>query len=344
MMWNRATRAKQHIMAAIAALALLLSVAPVALAAQMPTELVPVGQTVGITIKCDGVMVVALGDVETDAGMVSPAKTAGLRPGDVITQVGAEQIRSLAEFKAVIEEFDAEGMTVEINRGGQTLQVTLTPARDWSGATVLGLWLRDGMAGIGTVTFYDPVSGLFGALGHSVSDMETGALMPLGEGAIMPATVKSVRRGEAGAPGELQGEFDFTTKIGTLTENTLTGIFGQLEEVAQFPQEKAIPIGDAKDIALGPAKILANISGKSIQEFDIEITRTFSGGEDRNMMITVTDPALIAQTGGIVQGMSGSPIIQDGKIVGAVTHVLINNPEKGYGISIESMLRSFAQV
>jgi len=331
-------------MATVLALTLLVSVIPTALAAQMPTELVPVGQTVGINIKCDGVMIVALGEVETDTGTVSPAKAAGLLPGDVITRVGAEQIRSLADFKAAIEVSGAETMTVQIDRAGESLQMHLAPARDQSGTNVLGLWLRDGMAGIGTVTFYDPASGLFGALGHSVSDMETGALVPLGEGAIMPATVKSVRRGEAGAPGELQGEFDFNKKMGVLTANTLTGIFGQLEDGVQFPQEKALPIGGAKNLTVGPAKILANISGRSIQEFDIEITRIFSGGDDRNMMITVTDPALIAETGGIVQGMSGSPIIQDGKIVGAVTHVLINNPEKGYGISIESMLRSLAQV
>ncbi|MCL2828188.1 MAG: SpoIVB peptidase [Oscillospiraceae bacterium] len=344
MMWTRAKGLKQRTIATVLALTLLLTVAPMALAAQMPTELVPVGQTVGINIKCDGVMIVALGEVETDTGTVSPAKAAGLLPGDVITQVGTTRISSLAEFKAAIEKSGTEIMAVQIDRAGETLQTHLLPARDQSGANVLGLWLRDGMAGIGTVTFYDPASGLFGALGHSVSDVETGALVPLGEGAIMPATVKSVRKGEAGMPGELQGEFDFAKKIGSLTANTLTGIFGKLEDNVQFQQEKALPIGGAKDIALGPATILANINGKSIQEFDIEITRIFSGGDDRNMMITVTDPALITQTGGIVQGMSGSPIIQDGKIVGAVTHVLINNPEKGYGISIESMLRSLAQV
>jgi len=177
-------------------------------------------------------------------------------------------------------------------------------------------------------------------LGHAVSDVETGSLVPLGEGSIMPATVKSIRRGEAGKPGELKGEFEMEKKIGTLFANTPTGIFGRVVDGHALTSGEPLPVGGTKELALGPAKILANVSGTEIQEFEIEISRIFTGGSDRNMMITVTDPDLIAATGGIVQGMSGSPIVQNGKIVGAVTHVLINNPEKGYGISIDSMLQN----
>ena len=323
---------------ALAALIVLMSALPGALAA-MPTELVPVGQTVGIDVRCDGVMVVALGEVETEEGPVAPAVDAGFAPGDVITQVGAKEVRSSAEFKAAIEASGGQMVAVQVLRSnGQKLQLHLTPAKDKGGAYELGLWLRDGMAGIGTVTFYDPKTGIFGALGHPVSEAETGILMPLGEGAIMPAVVKSVRRGEASAPGELQGEFEFQTKIGTLYANTPTGIFGKALDSDTLNRGEPLPIGAAGEITLGAAKVLANVSGTDIREFDIEISRIFTGGADRNMMITVTDPELIAITGGIVQGMSGSPIVQNGKIVGAVTHVLINNPEKGYGISIDSML------
>jgi len=306
--------------------------------AAMPTELVPVGQTVGIDIKCDGVMVVALGEVDTEGGTVSPGTMAGLLPGDVITQVGGAKITSADEFKAALANTEDGIVPVQITRGGQVFQISLTPAKDRTGKYELGLWLRDGMAGIGTVTFYDPKSGIFGALGHAVSDVETGALMPLGTGAIMPAAVASARRGAPGAPGELQGEFDFQTTLGTLYANTPTGIFGHTADGTTLGRGDPLPLGSVGELELGAAKILANISGTEIQAFDIEISRIFAGGTDRNMMITVTDPALLSVTGGIVQGMSGSPIVQHEKLVGAVTHVLINNPEKGYGISIDSML------
>ena len=335
----------KRIMVALATLIIVVTAAPLTLAA-MPTELVPVGQTVGIDIKCGGAMVVALGEVETETGTLTPALTAGLLPGDVITQVGGTRIHSASELKEAIKQAAGKTVTVQVIRhGDQKLQLNLTPARDKAGEYELGIWLRDGMAGIGTVTFYDPKSGIFGALGHAVSDVETGTLMPLGEGKIMPAAVKSVRRGSAGAPGELQGEFDFGAQIGTLFANTQMGIFGHIADASALRYGDPLPIGGTRDIAPGAAKILANVSGTEIQEYDIEISRLFTGGEDRNMMITVTDPALLAVTGGIVQGMSGSPIVQNGKIIGAVTHVLINNPEKGYGISIGSMLdNAFAAV
>ncbi|MCL2587976.1 MAG: PDZ domain-containing protein, partial [Oscillospiraceae bacterium] len=213
-------------MVALAALIFLTSVTPIALAA-MPTELIPVGRTVGIDIRCDGVMVIAMGEVETETGIMTPAANAGLLPGDVITQVGSTNIRSADEFKAAVEAAEGQTVTVQVVRAPeQKLQFNLTPAKDKTGKYELGLWLRDGMAGIGTVTFYDPKSGIFGALGHAVSDVETGTLMPISTGAIMPAAVKSVRRGATGAPGELVGEFEFGTQIGTLFANTRTGIFG----------------------------------------------------------------------------------------------------------------------
>ena len=319
------------------ALVVLVCALPGAFALERPTELIPVGRTVGIDIKCEGVMVVAIGEVQVENGSLSPGTQAGLLPGDVIIRVGDTKINSAADFRAAIEAQGAETVQVQVKRAEEELAVDITPVRS-GGGFELGLWLREGMAGIGTVTFYDPESGVFGALGHAVSDMETGALVPLGEGSVMSASVKGVRRGEAGAAGELQGEFDFHKIIGRLYANTPTGIFGKATEQGWYTPHEALPIGGANELELGAAKILANVKGAEIQSFDIEISRIFSGGDDRNMMITVTDPALIDLTGGIVQSMSGSPIVQNGKIVGAVTHVLINNPEKGYGISIDSML------
>lgn len=327
----------RKITAALAVFIWLAAMAPLAFAA-IPTQLVPVGQTVGIDLKCAGVMVVGLGEVSTPNGSIAPGILAGLLPGDVITQVGSTKINSAQELKDTVFAQNGQAVSIQVDRGGKRMQFQLTPAKDSQGDFELGLWLRDGMAGIGTITFYDPISGIFGALGHGVSDVETGVLMPLGEGYIVPASVASVRRGAPGAPGELQGEFEFSRHLGSLKKNSNAGIFGRISEPSALNPADLYPVASAAEITLGPAKILANVYGRETESFDIEISRVFSGGEDRNMMIKVTDPRLIERTGGIVQGMSGSPIIQNDKIIGAVTHVLINNPEKGYGISIEAML------
>lgn len=325
---------------AIFTLCIMAAASPLALAADIPKELIPVGKTVGINISCDGVIVVSLSEVDTAEGTASPALDAGFAPGDVITQVNSDKISSLQDFRDAIDKTPGEAMTVRILRDSSEMQLTLTPVTNKEGSSELGLWLRDGMAGIGTVTFYDPRSGVYGALGHSVSDIETGTIMPLEAGTIMPASITSIIKGESGAPGELQGDFNFDTTIGTITTNSDAGIFGVLEDNNIANDIDALPVGSEKDITLGEATIMANIDGEEIKEYSVEISRIFSGGDNRKMMVTVTDDDLLAATGGIVQGMSGSPIIQNGKIVGAVTHVLINNPEKGYGISIDTMLSS----
>jgi len=321
-------------------LIILFAVSPSAFAATMPKELVPVGKTVGINISCEGVMVVSLNAVETAAGNVSPAKDAGMLPGDIITHVGADEVETLNDFRTAVDKTEGDAMTIRFTRGDNEMQVTLQPVKNENGHPELGIWLRDGLAGIGTVTFYDPQSGKFGALGHSVTDVETGSVVPLESGTIMPAKISSIIKGASGSPGELQGEFDFDKSLGAITENTSAGIFGKLEDASFTDGGKAYPVGSEDDLKLGPATILADINGEGAKEYAVEISRIFTGGDNRKMMVTVTDETLLEATGGIVQGMSGSPIIQNDKIVGAVTHVLIDNPQKGYGISISRMLET----
>ena len=308
--------------------------------AVLPKELVPVGQTVGIEVKCEGVMVIALENTGTNKNGHSAGAKAGFQPGDIITQVAGKRIASLSDFQDTIASTEEYPIAIQIERNGKNMQLNLTPEAEQNGKIELGLWLRDSIAGIGTVTFYDPLSGIFGALGHGVSDVETGNLIPLGEGFILPSTVKAVRPGRAGNPGELQGNFEFTRRIGRVLQNTHSGIYGKLDDTTAFLAEDRLPVGYATEVRAGSAKIRSNVEGASVNEFDIEISRIFSDSADRNLLITVTDPQLLSITGGIVQGMSGSPIIQDGKIIGAVTHVLINDPKKGYGILIESMLEA----
>lgn len=200
----------------------------------------------------------------------------------------------------------------------------------------LGLLVRDSIAGIGTVTYIDPETGAYGALGHGVNDLGTTRLLPVESGALVPASVQSVKKGVRGTPGELRGTFDVTHCLGTVDVNTECGIFGTLCEVPKVP---ALPVGAAGDVQAGKASILSNVSGTEVREYAIRIDRVTPDAENgRNLLLTVTDPELLAATGGIVQGMSGSPIMQNGKLIGAVTHVLVNHPEQGYGILIGNML------
>lgn len=298
-------------------------------------QLVPVGRTVGIEAATEGLLVVSLSEVETAEGKRSPAAECGIQPGDIIVRLGGCEVGTSAEFAQAAAGLDGSPVAVQLLRGEQLIQYTLTPALSaeencWR----LGLWLRDGIAGIGTVTFYDPETGLFGALGHSINDADTGVLLPLGEGYITPATVSDVLRGEKGRAGELHGAFDENSRLGSLERNTPEGIFGT---VTGGFEGTPLPAAEDAEIENGPATILANVAGSEVREYAVEISRAQSGGR---LLVTVTDPALLEATGGIVQGMSGSPIIQNGKLVGAVTHVLISDPTRGYGITISSMLRA----
>ena len=299
-------------------------------------ELVPLGGAVGIRLQTEGVMVAGLADVETAEGTLRPAEAAGLCVGDLVTAVDGKKTDSAAAFLTALSALRGEAVDLTVLREGEELHLTVTPARALSGAWQLGLWLRDGVSGIGTLTFYDPVSGTFGDLGHGVNDLDSGALLPFGQGVITQARVVDVVPGTNGKPGELCGEFDQEAALGQLEKNTPSGIFG----TADWPEEiEPVPVAAEEETALGPASILCCVDGDEVCAYAVEISRIYRSPEDhRFLMLTVTDPALLAATGGIVQGMSGSPILQNGKLVGAVTHVLIGDPTRGYGISIRDML------
>jgi stage IV sporulation protein B len=207
----------------------------------------------------------------------------------------------------------------------------------------IGLWVRDSTAGIGTLTFYDPKTSAFGALGHGITDIDTGLLMPVDSGEIIESSILGIKVGKSGVPGELKGVFIEDMRLGTIENNSEFGIYGKLSDnAANKITGKLYPIGLRSEIKEGPAVILSNIDGKSIAEFEIEIQKVSRQNINgsKGMIIKVTDQKLLEATGGIVQGMSGSPIIQNGKIIGAVTHVLVNDPTKGYGIFIEGMLKN----
>lgn len=332
-------RKKTRAGATLVAFALLLTVlTPGGYAAgkQQQRMLVPMGYAVGIQMFTNGVLVVGLSAAENGSAP-SPAAQAGILPGDLITKMGDDKISSALDFRAAVGKLTGEPVKVKVQRASETKELTLTPDMK-SGAPELGLWLRDNVAGVGTMTYYDPQTGLYGGLGHSINDMDSGVMIPLGKGDLFRASVVGVKKSSPGAPGELCGDFTAQSPCGNILKNTRCGVFGQLKADRPDPS-KAIAAADEAEIKLGPANILTSVEGNETQSFEVEITRVYRGETDgRSMMLSVKDQKLLEKAGGIVQGMSGSPIIQNGKLIGAVTHVLVSDPSKGFGVSIEKML------
>lgn len=298
-------------------------------------RLIPGGQAVGIALKTKGVLVVSR---STRDGSRTP-----LRVGDVIVSVQGEEVDSVGELSARVNASQADTITLNVLRKGKEMTVEATaPVDNTDGRRRLGVWVRDSTAGVGTLSYVDPVTQEYGALGHAIVDGDTGDMVAVRDGAILRADVVGVTRGESGRAGELKGSFlKENEQIGTLELNNVYGIYGVMDEPQPcllYPQ--GLPVGPRSAVHTGAASILATVDGEGIQEYSVEILRCFDQSEpsQKGMMLRVTDERLLEKTGGIVQGMSGSPIIQDGKLVGAVTHVLVNDPTRGYGIFIENML------
>lgn len=300
-------------------------------------SLVPLGHTTGISISAEGAVVVGFSEDLTP----NPAKDAGLAPGDIIRKIENKKITRNSDVLSAVLESQGNPVTIEYVRNGKTHTATATPTKDEEGTFLLGLWVRDSVAGIGTLTYLDPEDNSYGALGHGISDSKTNTLIPLSDGELFYSTVESVKKGKSGEPGELVGSFDTENSFAFITKNTEAGIFGKIKNPDLLRGDGALPIAKRGEIKKGEATILSNVEGDEVKEYKIEIMHIYHGGEaTKNMLIRATDPALLEKTGGIVCGMSGSPIIQDGKLVGAVTHVLVNDPTKGYGIFIENMLEA----
>ena len=310
---------------------MLLALCLAAQAAAYPAALVPVGAAVGIRMQTDGVVVTGFDDG-------APARAAGLKTGDVIRSVDGAAVTQAAELARAVQSSGGEKLTITALRRGKSVKLTVTPGRA-DGGYRLGVYLRDGIAGIGTVTYYDPETGAYGALGHGISDRGSTQLLPIAGGTLLHADVVGVARGKRGSPGQLQGAFGEGGGIGSVERNTSCGIFGRMEWDG-MPGE-ALPVAAPGEVKTGPARVRCTVAGHTVREFSINIDRVSPDGAlGREMAITVTDPALIEQTGGIVQGLSGAPIVQGGKLVGAVTHVLVSEPTQGYGILIDTMLRT----
>ena len=309
-------------------------------------RLYPGGQAVGVAMRTKGVLVVGTSDL---SGALSPARMAGIKPGDVITEADGQPVTSTDDLTQKVAAYQGAPLPLTVLRGEERLLLTLQARRDGqSGDFRIGAWVRDSTAGVGTLSFYgeiEPGKGaVYGALGHAITDADTQQILPVGEGEIMTADVVDVRKGQKGYPGELKGSFLRENRVlGTLTRNNPYGIYGRMTAPPAHPlYPDGLPIGRRSTVHEGAATILCTVDASGMREYAVEIVEVSrkAGLSQRSMVIRVTDPELLEKTGGIVQGMSGSPIIQDGKLIGAVTHVFVNDPTRGYGIFIENMLEA----
>lgn len=304
------------------------------------TYVMPVGVPVGLYIHTKGVMVLGTGKVTNLEGEVSEPAKAVFKSGDYILSINGIAIRNTSQALSVIQACGGQTLCFDILRDGARMALSLDPIQTAEDVYKVGIWLRDDTQGIGTITYVDANQN-FAALGHGITDVDTGLLMDINYGMAYWSNILSVVKGESGTPGEIVGTIDYQSKnrIGDITSNTTCGIFGTLnEDIFSYDAAKAVPVAHQQDIEKGAAQMLCAVGG-DVEAYDIEIEKIiYDSGDSKNLVIRVTDEALLKKTNGILQGMSGSPILQNGKLVGAVTHVFVNDPTKGYGIFIENML------
>ena len=308
-------------------------------------RVLPGGQSIGVKLNTVGVLVVGHHLINTEAGKKSPGELAGIKIGDMITEINGSKIEKMTDVAPFVQTAGQEGKALDmvISRESGKITTKLTPLKEKGENTYkLGLYIRDSAAGIGTMTFVHPQSKKYGALGHVISDMDTKQPIVVEDGQIVRSTVTSIEKGSNGDPGEKLARFSSDREVvGNIQKNSPFGIFGELnKELKNGVLDKPLPIALSHQVKEGPAKILTVVNDDQVEEFNIEIVSTIPQKfpATKGMVIKVTDPKLLEKTGGIVQGMSGSPIIQDGKLIGAVTHVFVNDPTSGYGVHIEWML------
>ena len=301
------------------------------------------GTPFGVKMFSEGALVVGFTDSSgPDGAPVNPAKEAGLRLGDRVICIGETVTESNDAVKAALEGAAGRPVRVVYVREGSQQQTVLTPCWDAAaGEWRAGMWVRDSSAGVGTLTFIDEENGVFAGLGHSISDGDTGQSIALRSGEIVPCEIVGCTKGSAGSPGELKGKFLGSHAVGSIELNGENGVYGAAR--AAFDGQ-VMEVAFAQEVVEGPAQILTTTRGQTARLYDVEIEKVTDAEQVRNMVIHVTDPALLDETGGIVQGMSGSPILQNGRLAGAVTHVLVNDPTRGYAIFAETMLAQAERV
>lgn len=302
------------------------------------------GAPIGIKLKTNGIIIINVSGVFLDDGTkIIPAETAGLLTGDVLIKAEGQDLKNISDLTDIVKNSGGKPLDIIYRRQDIEYKATITPIKSGEDDEYrIGVWVRDSSAGIGTLTFINHENNAYGALGHGINDIDTGSLLQVGSGTLMKSNIKGIKKGAKGAPGELEGDFlNSFDIVGDIELNCEFGIFGKIDnKIKKEKLGRLYSIGSHSAVTLGRATILACINGNQVEEYEIEIQRIARNdlNSTKNMVLQITDQRLLDSTGGIVQGMSGSPIIQDGRLIGAVTHVFINDPMRGYGVFIESML------
>ena len=305
--------------------------------------LIPGGMPIGIYMETDGVMVLGTDEIKSsDGSSTSPAKHL-VKDGDYIVGIDEEEVENKQELIEVMQNLSKKTVILHLRRKMEYINVKIHPAKDEEGKYKLGIWVRDNVQGLGTITFLNANSE-FGALGHGIHDVDTSELLEISEGTLYETSIQNIKKGQNGSPGGMEGiiVYNHYNVLGSITSNTETGIYGKIDRVDKvFKNQEAYPAASKEEIKTGKAYIRCAVSGE-VKDYEIQITKIdlHPGEVNKGIEIRVTDEELLRITGGIVQGMSGSPILQDGKIVGAVTHVFVQDSTKGYGIFIENMLEN----
>lgn len=298
-------------------------------------QVIPLGSAFGIKLFTDGVIVASLSDIYTEEGVCCPAAEAGILPGDYLLQADGQDIPDNGALARYIGSSQGEAISFQVRREDQVFSVEVTPVYG-EGSFKTGMWVRDSAAGIGTLTFYDPATGVFAGLGHGICDMDTNGVMALKSGEPAPITLSGIVKGQADSPGQLRGYFSSEESLGTLLANRETGVYGTLH---QAPAGEMVETLTREEVATGPVQLLVSLDETGPQLYEAEIQEIINRDKTtKNLVVQVTDPRLLERTGGIVQGMSGAPILQNGKLAGAITHVFTEDPTLGYGIFISNML------
>ena len=313
------------------------------------TKVIPVGQVAGLKLYTTGVLVVGMSEIKgIDNKKYKPYENTGIQEGDTIVQIENDEVTGTKELIQKVNSSKGKELNLKYVRDGEILECAISPVKTSASEFKLGLWVRDSAAGIGTMTYYEPETKNFAALGHGITDVDTGKLINISNGQFITTKVLSIIKGEDGAPGKIQGSISEQSNIGTIKKNSIFGIYGVAEDVQKIKIDpnKKMNVATRNEIELGEATILCSLDDEKTKEYKIQIEKIYLNNnyDNKSMLIKVTDKELIEKTGGIIQGMSGSPVIQNGKFIGAITNVLVNDPTKGYVVFGDLMIKEMRSV
>lgn len=305
----------------------------------------PIGRTIGLKLYTDGILVIGMSEIDgEDGNKYKPYNGSGIKEGDMIKSVNGKSISNTDELINIINESKGETVSIRYQRESEEIYTTITPIKAIDGTYMLGLWVRDAAAGIGTLTYYEEATKSFATLGHGINDVDTNKLLNISNGELVTSQIVSIVKGEKGKPGEIRGTIDKSENIGNIEVNSTIGIYGKVTnfEYINKVKHEEVPVANRSQIKEGKAKIISQLENNDkTEEFEIEIKRIYrlNYKDNKSMLIKITDERLIEKTGGIIPGMSGTPIIQDGRFIGAITNVLLNDPTQGYAIFADMMMQ-----